>query len=74
MLNVGMIGYGKMGKIRHQVISKIKDIDEIYIKKFKIIYNFISNTYKFLHSKRIILPLNLTISLKSVNKSSRKKY
>ncbi len=45
-----------------------------HIQKFKIIYNFISNTYKFLHSKRIILPLNLTISLKSVNKSSRKKY
>jgi len=27
MLNVGIIGYGKMGKTRHEVSSKIKDLD-----------------------------------------------
>ena len=31
MINVGIIGYGKMGKIRHQVVSKYKDTNVILI-------------------------------------------
>ena len=32
MINVGIIGYGKMGRIRHQVISSIKNaqVDSVY--------------------------------------------
>ena len=31
MINVGIIGYGKMGAIRHNVISKYKNINVILI-------------------------------------------
>ena len=31
MINVGIIGYGKMGAIRHDVISKYKNIKVILI-------------------------------------------
>ena len=44
MFNVGIIGYGKIGKIRHKILSKIKYVNIISIceenldKKIMIIF------------------------------------
>ena len=47
MLNAGIIGYGKMGKIRHRVISKIKDIDVQYVYDPEIINENIKQTNSY---------------------------
>ena len=81
MLKVGIIGYGKVGKIRHDILHKIKDVEvisicDINIKKKKIKSAIVTKNVSEIINNKLIdivfisLPtyLNAEYTIKSLKK------